>query len=159
MKEQKKLAAHYLVSFYNDVVTLRRFYGLYVMELNKMKAKYKSFMQMSDKESLLKNIQLEESDKQTINQYMDNIKFHLNILVPQYKNINKNILKTEEFDEFDRLYHEVSEQLIIVQDDLTKLMQVLEEFLLNSVIDDLLTSAQDVYNAVYGTEQQPDKQV
>lgn len=150
MKEQKKLAAHYLVTFYNDVMALRRYYGLYIMELNKLKAKYKKFL---EKESALDNISLEESDKKILDTYIDNIKFHLNILVPQYRNINKNILKNENFEEFDKLYGDISSQLVIVQEDLTKLMQVLEEFLLNSIIDDLLTTAQDVYNAVYGTEQ------
>lgn len=148
MKEQRKLGAHYLVQFYNDVTALRQYYGVYIMELNKIKYKYKVSTEIPGKE-----LQLDDNEMKVLSSHMENIRFRLNVIVPQFRTINKIILKAKSQEDFDNLYKKISLQFLIAEEDLTQIVQLLEDFLLDYVIDDLLTTAQDVYNAVYGTDQ------
>jgi hypothetical protein len=140
--EKKDAATSYIITLYNNVMGLTAGYAIYKNILIELKNKYGD-------ENINK---LVEADKKSLIETIQDIRFKATINFIQYETLKKeikDILSPDDDKLLRAAYEAVSQQYIIMSEDLKILVSQFNYLLLNQVMSELLTDSQNYLDKIY----------
>lgn len=142
-KYKKSAASSYIINFYDGIITLTQNYTL-----------YNNLLIESDKKYGEDNVKgLTELERQQLLNAVQNIRSLVQQVYIQYKSIASSA-KVKEIDKIEDIYNKLKKDFIIKLDDLEKFVIGMNSFLVNEIIQELLSSATDLMEQVVGETQQ-----
>jgi len=143
VKEEKIVAASYIVSFYQQVDLLTHTYSQYSNLLIELESKYG--------EQLIVKMSVEENN--LVTQAVQQVRYYCHRCYVQYRCIIENIDKgKKELEDVEKLYEAVKQDFIIVRSNIEKFVIKLNSVLIKSVMKNLLETSQEVLGNIYGEE-------
>lgn len=140
-KEKRGAAASYLVSFYQEVITLNNNYANYSNLITESKHKYNDLEKIP------------EGEKYTLIQYAQVVRANVHKSYIMYKTIIP-ALKIKENKNIDNLYTTISKEFIMPASSLFEFTLLLNKILVTDIIKELIDFSQELIESVYnGSEQ------
>ena len=143
MNEEKVAGSNYIINFFNNIQYLNHSYANYINALLELEIKYgdnpkKEGMDVNDLNNVIKIGQ--------------ELRYHCHKIYIEYNSIFA-VLKQQIDEEINSTYKDFIKKDLLVGRDKAELFIIkINQVLINHVIKDLLTSSQDVFNSIYGSE-------
>lgn len=148
--EKKQTGASYIITFYNQILALNDVYARYFTFLVDLEFKH-------GKEPTKKFIdKLDDSEKTNLSNITREIRYLIVSSYVQYNTIKEVIKSVEIDDDFKKNYYSIAmETWTINRIDLEKYVLFLNKFLINNVVQELLTSSADYLSKIYKENESP----
>lgn len=150
LDEKKLAAASYIISFYNETITLLNNYAQFLNIMLELEGRYKN---IPAEEIYTK---LQEEERRALIMVIQLIRQSATVVYIQYKVIIDSVEKTKDKD----LDKEIEETYIILRDnfvftrlDIERFTISINKFLVKGIINELLVSSQDIINQIYTTDE------
>lgn len=138
INEKKQAAASYILNFYNQILLLNDQYSRYLNFLTEIQAKYGSEAET----------RTEIEERSSLIDLLRNIRYVATTAHIQYTVI-RDTTKLKDTEGTDKLYLTIRDTFIIKRTDLEKYVLILNKFLVQSIIQELLSSSSDFLASLY----------
>ncbi len=134
--EERLAASNYIVTFYNQVIQLTSLSSQYHNLLLLFSNKYGSLGKG-----------MEDIDREALKDSVQNIRYVVQTVYIQLSSLNDKVKVDEkEKEELDNLYKSIKNEFIIKREDLEKFVILLNKFLMNNIMKNLLQNSNDFVN-------------
>lgn len=143
-KDKKVVAASYIFSFYQDIEFLNNDYAHYLNLMLEFENRYPNKEKIEG---------ANQDDKQTINKYCQQVRYQVHKVFIKYQSIIP-ALKIGSDKDLENSYKQLTsmEGYIINREVLNTFVKAVNKCLVNGVIQELLSTNQDLINSIYDTE-------
>lgn len=144
----KAVGISYIYTFYGEVASLTQVYSEYLNFKLELKYRYQS--------SAIDGISLDEVERERLNVLLQTFRHFSHKAIVQYKTLVPNLTKVdkkkEEKDEIIKIYEEhIKKEYLLDEDKIERFVELFNSCLLKQVIQDLLTTNQDMVASLYGS--------
>lgn len=138
MNDKELAAASYVYTFYVNIQQLTDTYSQYINFMIELENKYgESFINKTP-----------EQEKVAVQQTLQTIRHYSNKCYIQLKSMNESI-KLKESENFEELYNHIKTTFVIDRNKLEEFVINFNKILVNSIMQNLLQTSQDLIENVY----------
>ena len=142
INEEKTTAASYIITFYQEIMSLNNLYSAYENLFVELEAKFPS-----EYEDMMK---LEDGEKEQIKNAVQNIRFQINKTYLLHESIRDSLTQeTKEQHEELKTSYKKRLSYIIKVDDVRSYTEKINKILVNNIMKSLLDNAESIVNDLY----------
>ena len=143
VSEEKTASASYVLGFFQNVLQFNHWYANYENIVLELQTKYK----LAGNES--------PEDKETLKGYCQTIRYYSTQCYVSYCAIIQG-LKRNKSPEIEQVYEKILSILILERKDVREFAVLMNSFIMENIIKDLLQSSNDLVNKLYGQSENAD---